>query len=108
VLIDALPLRDRNDLFVRRVSRDEARRLVDNGNAEPIVHGEWRERQDAEWLGIRLTLSRDYNWSRCSLTAHDAKRVAGEYGDKLDPDFIAKMLLWKFVGDSKAPRVGIR
>jgi hypothetical protein len=98
-----LPLMDLSDQFVRRVSAGEAQRLVDIGHAEPIVSGKWRDRPDVPWTGVKLIVERDYHWSVPALTAKDALKAAGAIST--DADSIAKLMLWRFVGDDKAPRV---
>lgn len=68
-----LPLFDVNEVFVREVSADEAERLIESGQAEPMTE-----------VGIKLTLTRDYCPSCSCLTARDARLIAGEYGDNDD------------------------
>ena len=78
---NTLPLFDLNAAFVRTVSVREAVAMVNGGVAEPLCDGGWRDRDDAEWVGVKLSIPRDIHWSRTCLDATDARRNVAEIGE---------------------------
>ena len=93
-----LPLYDRNGIFVRRISVAEAAQMVDNETAEAIQPRGFRNRPDLEWEGIRLNLSRNYNWSPASITAHEMQSIVGAVGSHAEQVAArAKVLLWRSI-----------
>ena len=80
-----LPLFDCNEVFVREVCADEAERLIEGGQAEPMTE-----------VGIKLTLDRDYCPSCSCLTARDAQLIVGEFGESDDATASrAKLANWR-------------
>ena len=91
-----LPLYDRNGIYVRQISMKEAAQMVDNDSAAPIIRGGWRDREDVEWEGIRLCVTRYWNWSSTSLNENDMLAIVGAAGSQSTQAMArAKLRVWK-------------
>ena len=102
--------------FIKSIPQGEALRLIEGSDAVPMtasLSGEipnWRDRNDYRLTALRLIKPKAC--SRTALAEADALICAGVTEDHHSKGYVeyvtAKVDVWPYIGDTKAPRVGSR